>query len=172
MEQIIWAPWRMDFIEGKTEREAGCVFCNASRAPEAQERERLILDRSEHALILLNRYPYVNAHLLVIPTAHVSSPGDLSPNQWKRLSGVLRQSLLTLKGVLNPNGCNMGMNLGSAAGAGIEDHIHWHIVPRWIGDNNFMPVVGLTRVMPQHLLETYDRLKSAFTGVASCGSAG
>ncbi len=170
MTDTLWAPWRMDFIEGKTTKEAGCVFCNAAHAPEEESRERLLLDRSEDALILLNRYPYVNAHLLVMPTAHVSSPKELTAHQWERLSVVLRQSLLTLCRVLAPTGCNMGMNLGSAAGAGIADHIHWHIVPRWVGDNNFMPVVGLTRVMPQHLEETYDRLKPAFQGVASYSS--
>ncbi|MBU1239921.1 HIT domain-containing protein [Myxococcota bacterium] len=167
MEEIIWAPWRMEFIEGKQPGEEGCVFCNAASAPTGEWENRLILDRSESVLVIMNRFPYVNAHLLVMPLLHVSSPEDLPEAVYTELSLVLRRCLSALQSTMNPAGFNMGMNLGRAAGAGIEDHIHWHIVPRWNGDNNFMPVIGATRCMPQHLMETYNQLRKTFAGICT-----
>ncbi len=169
MEEIIWAPWRMEFIEGKHPKEEGCVFCNAAAAPREQWAQRLILARSKSVLVIMNRFPYVNAHLLVMPLAHVSTPEALSDEIYTDVALVLRRCLTALRTTLSPAGFNMGMNLGRTAGAGIEDHIHWHIVPRWNGDNNFMPVIGSTRCMPQHLDETYARLLPAFDGICEPG---
>jgi ATP adenylyltransferase len=114
---------------------------------------------------MLNKYPYNNGHLLLAPKRHENHLEDLPDNEHADLQEALRRSLAIVRAVLNPGGINLGMNLGKCAGAGVEDHLHWHIVPRWEGDTNFMPVVGETRVMPQHLLESYDRLKPHFTSL-------
>jgi ATP adenylyltransferase len=111
---------------------------------------------------MMNKYPYNNGHLLIAPKQHENSLAGLAPEEYSDLSEVLRRAVDIVKTVLNPGGVNVGMNLGKCAGAGIEDHLHWHIVPRWEGDTNFMPVIGETRVMPQHLADSYDRLQPHF----------
>ena len=158
----IWAPWRMDFIEGNTVREDGCVFCNRVAMEREKWREYGILAVGGHSMVLMNRYPYSNGHLLVIPRRHVADPMELSVEEYGHLVDVLRQSVERMKVALSPQGFNIGMNLGAAAGAGIADHAHFHIVPRWNGDHNFMPVIGSVRVMPEYLLATYDRLLPHF----------
>ena len=158
MKQL-WAPWRMAYInEGRNEE--GCVFCNKLRAENT--REALILAQSGHSVVMLNKYPYNNGHLLVAPQRHAADFLSLPPEEYSDLNETLRSAVQVIRQAFNPSGLNLGMNLGKCAGAGIEHHVHWHVVPRWEGDTNFMPVIAETRVMPQHLLDSYDRLKPFF----------
>jgi ATP adenylyltransferase len=158
MKQL-WAPWRMAYID-QDPKENGCLFCEKVR--EIDPREALVLAQTSHSVVMLNKYPYNNGHLLLAPKRHEKLLSNLSVTEYADLSEALRQSVGIVQDVVRPGGINLGMNLGKCAGAGVEDHLHWHIVPRWEGDTNFMPVVGDTRVMPQHLLESYDRFKPYF----------
>lgn len=158
MKQL-WAPWRMAYID-QVSKESSCIFCDKFSA--GDPREALVLVRTRHSLVMLNKYPYNNGHLLLAPQRHEKHLSDLSAEEYGDLSAALRGSVEILREVLHPGGINLGMNLGKCAGAGIEEHLHWHIVPRWEGDTNFMPVIGETRVMPQHLLDSYDRLHGHF----------
>lgn len=158
MKQL-WAPWRMAYID-EASQEQGCVFCNKLRAEDA--RDALVLAQSRHSVVMLNKYPYNNGHLLVAPKRHAGDFSTLPPEEYSDLNEILRSAARVVRQALNPSGLNLGMNVGKYAGAGIEDHLHWHVVPRWEGDTNFMPVVAETRVMPQHLLDSYDRLKPFF----------
>ena len=157
--QQLWAPWRMAYIDDGA-KEAGCIFCTKYRQEDLKA--ALVLTHSRHAVVMMNKYPYNNGHLLIAPKHHENSLASLAPEEYSDLSEVLRRAVEIVKTVLNPGGVNVGMNLGQCAGAGIEDHLHWHIVPRWEGDTNFMPVIGETRVMPQHLADSYDRLQPHF----------
>jgi ATP adenylyltransferase len=140
-------------------RETGCFLCeNQKKDP----REVLVLTQTKHSMVMLNKYPYNNGHLLVAPKRHQKELVELGSEEYVDLSETLRQSVAVLRRALKPGGVNLGMNLGRTAGAGVEDHLHWHIVPRWDGDMNFMPVIAETKVMPQHLLDSYDRLKPHF----------
>ncbi|HEU4341629.1 MAG TPA: HIT domain-containing protein [Candidatus Binatia bacterium] len=163
MKQL-WAPWRMAYID-EGPNDEGCIFCDKFRA--ANPRDALVLAHTLHSVVMLNKYPYNNGHLLVAPRRHVKDLSSLSPEEYADLNGILRRAVEIVRRGLQPAGINVGMNLGKCAGAGIEDHLHWHIVPRWEGDTNFMPVVAETRVMPQHLLDSYDRLKPLFNNVAA-----
>ncbi|QEM67888.1 HIT domain-containing protein [Geobacter sp. FeAm09] len=165
MERI-WAPWRMAYINNPAPQE-GCIFCKAWE--ENDDRERLVLARSRHSLIMMNRYPYSGGHLMAAPARHVSDMDDLSDAELLDLMQSVRRAHNLLRAVANPQGFNMGINLGKAAGAGIEDHMHIHIVPRWNGDTNFMSVVGNVRVIPEGLMETYDRLSEEITAGAAKG---
>jgi ATP adenylyltransferase len=156
--EVLWAPWRMAYIEAP-KTGGPCIFCAATTG---DARERLLLGAGAESLVMLNRYPYQSGHLMVAPRRHTASLPDLPATEHADLADTLRRSLATLTTVLRPEGFNLGMNLGQCAGAGVLDHLHWHIVPRWSGDTNFMPVVAGTKVMPQHLLDTYDRLRPAF----------
>jgi ATP adenylyltransferase len=156
--QVLWAPWRMAYI-GAEKPDAGCIFC---RAVAGDPRDRLLLGASTASLVLLNRYPYASAHLMVAPRRHTASLPDLEADEHADLAETLRRALRALQEVLHPEGFNLGMNIGACAGAGVKDHLHWHIVPRWTGDTNFMPMLADVRVMPEHLLATYDRLRPAF----------
>jgi len=122
----------------------------------------LILAHTAHTLVMLNKYPYNNGHLLLAPRRHEWNLSDLSLQEYADFNETLRRCVAIVHEALKPGGINLGMNLGKSAGAGIEDHLHWHIVPRWEGDTNFMPVLAETRVMPQHLLDSYDRLAPYF----------
>ena len=155
--QVLWAPWRMAYVADKAAR--GCIFCIAL---EGDRRERLLLGTTAASLVILNRFPYQNGHLMVAPRRHTASLTALPEAEHRDLAETLRRSIDTVAATFHPDGFNLGMNLGAAAGAGVVDHLHWHIVPRWAGDTNFMTVVSEIRVMPQHLLETYDRLRVAF----------
>ncbi len=159
MKQL-WAPWRMAYID-QHPKGAGCIFCDKAR--ENNLREALILARTRHVLVMLNKYPYNNGHLLIAPERHEADLSNLSAQEYAELNDALRQSVAIVREALNPGGVNLGMNLGKCAGAGVEDHLHWHIVPRWEGDTNFMPVAAETRVMPQHLIDSYDRLAPHFS---------
>ncbi len=155
MKQI-WAPWRMNYILGP--KENSCVFCFDA----AEDVSRHVLKRTERAFVLLNKYPYTNGHLLVVPNEHVSRPKDLAAEDFNALTSLLLASIEVVEKTLAPDGLNVGMNLGQVAGAGIDDHMHFHIVPRWSGDHNYMAVLGEVRMINQHLDETYNQLKPAF----------
>lgn len=160
----LWAPWRMEFIEGKRPEE--CIFCTKPKQEELL-RENLILSRGERAFIIMNRYPYANGHLLVVPYAHLSRLDDLDREDHGELIRLIEGGMGALRDELHAEGFNVGMNLGKAGGAGIEEHIHYHVVPRWTGDTNFMPVVAETRSIAEHILTTYDRLLPYFSEEAT-----
>jgi ATP adenylyltransferase len=141
-------------------KDSGCIFCNKSGARDL--RENLVLAATRHSLVMLNKYPYNNGHLLLAPKRHENDLARLPQDEYSDLNEALRRAADIIRKQLNPGGINLGMNLGKCAGAGIEEHLHWHIVPRWEGDTNFMPVVADVRVMPQHLLESYDKLLPHF----------
>jgi ATP adenylyltransferase len=157
--EVLWAPWRMAYIGADKPAGARCIFCSA---PEGDPRERLVLGASAATLVMLNRYPYASAHLMVAPRRHTASLPDLPEAEHADLAETLRRALATVQAVMRPEGFNLGMNLGACGGAGVRDHLHWHIVPRWTGDTNFMPMLAEVRVMPEHLEATYDRLRPAF----------
>jgi ATP adenylyltransferase len=159
----LWAPWRMEYIVSDNKPE-GCIFCQFPAAN--QDEQYHILARSASAFVILNRFPYNNGHLMVIPFKHVPAPDKLSPEEQADLHGLLYKTVAILKPKLKPDGFNIGMNIGRVAGAGIADHCHYHIVPRWNGDTNFMPVLSETRVISEHLNATYKSLKPLFAGGA------
>lgn len=156
--QIIWAPWRMEYI--LDERKKGCIFCVLPK--EGDDRRNLILHRGNKVFVIMNRYPYTNGHIMVSPWRHEGSLEGLEAEEMVELIQMMRQCVVILKKELSPDGFNIGMNLGRVAGAGIEDHLHFHIVPRWNGDTNFMPVLADVKVMPEFLENTYDRLRPHF----------
>lgn len=160
MEQL-WAPWRMTYLECK-DKNAGdcCVFCIRDRIDE--DRQRLVLHRGRHAFVIMNKYPYNNGHLLLAPYRHVPDIIDLTDEEMGEMHQLLRLARNVLQEALNPQGFNIGINLGRIAGAGLADHLHMHIVPRWSGDTNFMPVFAEVRVLPQHLDATYALLAPLF----------
>jgi len=155
MERI-WAPWRMSYLNNNTP-DHGCIFCPS----ETGDRERLILTRSDRSLLMLNRYPYTGGHLMVAPLRHTAGLDDLDDAEVLDLMYLLRKGKALLQRVAKPDGFNIGINLGKAAGAGVVEHLHIHIVPRWNGDSNFMTVVGDVRVIPEGLLACYDQLAAA-----------
>jgi ATP adenylyltransferase len=158
MDQL-WAPWRMELI-AKGDSKSGCIFCDLPRAED--DRENLILGRTQHTFAILNRFPYNNGHLMVVPRAHTSDLGSLPRAEHDELAEMLRVAVRLLGEGYSAQGYNVGMNLGRVAGAGIADHLHWHAVPRWGGDTNFMPVLGDTKVMIEHLHASWDRLRPLF----------
>jgi ATP adenylyltransferase len=158
----IWAPWRMSYIDDERRGE-GCIFCDKVKG--ADRRAELVLAETADSLVMLNKFPYNNGHLLLAPKRHEKQLSALPAEEYLDLSETLRKSIDIVTNALRPGGINVGMNLGRCAGAGVEDHLHWHVVPRWDGDTNFMAVMGEVRVMPQHLLESYDRLKPYFTSI-------
>lgn len=160
---VLWAPWRMAYIGGP--KESGCIFCTQ---PEASDlRAALVLARTPQAVVMLNRFPYANGHVMVAPRRHTADLQTLPAADYAALGEALRRSVALVDEVLHPEGMNVGLNLGRAAGAGIAEHFHWHIVPRWVGDVNFMPLVGEVRVIPEHLESIYDRLRPAFARLGS-----
>lgn len=157
MEQL-WAPWRMSFI--KSEKNVGCIFC--AKPKENQDEKNFILHKNHSAMVMMNIFPYNYAHLLVSPYEHVNGIDLLPKETLAGLMNTLQASVSILKETLQPEGFNIGMNMGKSAGAGIEDHIHFHIVPRWNGDTNFMPLLAEVKVMPEHLESTYRKLLPQF----------
>ena len=153
----LWSPWRMVYLT--EERPRGCIFCIA--AAEERDEENLIVWRGERAFIILNRYPYNAGHLMVVPYAHVASLEDLPAETLTELMLLVNRSLAALRRTMSPEAFNVGANLGHAAGAGIVDHVHVHIVPRWEGDTNFMPVLADVRVIPEFLADTYRKIRRA-----------
>src|SRR5258708_5451270 len=158
MDQL-WAPWRMELI-AKGEPTSGCIFCDLPLTK--NDRENLILGRTQHSFAILNKYPYNNGHLMVVPRRHGGDLHALPEAEWAELNAMLRAALQILQNEYKPHGANIGLNLGRVAGAGVADHVHWHVVPRWGGDTNFMPVLGDTKAMPEHLRASWDRLRPLF----------
>lgn len=153
----MWAPWRMEYLTRNNEE--GCIFCE--KPAESRDRENYLLYRGQTGYILLNLYPYSNGHLMVAPYQHVASLEGLEPGVLTELMLLVNLSLRVLRRALKPHGFNVGVNIGKAAGAGFVDHVHIHIVPRWQGDTNFMPLLAEARVIPELLDETYERLRVA-----------
>jgi ATP adenylyltransferase len=160
MTKPLWAPWRLEYIQQADELE-GCVFCLEASAALA-EPESLLVRREHAAIAVLNKFPYSSGHLLVSPIRHVGQLGDLSNEEALEIHRLAVGGVEALDSVYGPAGFNLGWNLGRAAGAGIADHVHLHVVPRWHGDTNFMPVLADVKVLPEHLLETRDRLRGAW----------
>ena len=154
----LWAPWRIEYIIGT--KEAGCIFCN--RLKNDDDRQNLILVRGEHAFVIMNRYPYNNGHIMVAPIRHEKDITRLSRDEIAGLFTLIQKFALVFEKVMKPNGFNIGLNLGRCAGAGVEDHLHIHVVPRWDGDTNFMPVIGEVKVISEHILSTYDKLLETY----------
>ncbi len=156
MDQL-WAPWRMAYIANPVQKEgASCFICQGKS--ENKDRENGIVLRTANTIVFLNRYPYNNGHLLVAPTRHLANPEEFQQEEWIEINEVLRGMLSHLGPILKPDGYNLGVNLGRVAGAGLPGHFHWHIVPRWNGDTNFMPVVSDTKVMVQSLDSLFELL--------------
>ena len=159
MTERLWAPWRMEYIQGGADA-PGCIFCDKAAA--GDDEANLIVHRGERAYVLMNLYPYSNGHLMVAPYRHVAAPGDLDEGERAEMWALLDRSLDVLTDVMAPHGFNAGINIGRVAGAGVEDHIHLHVVPRWNGDTNFMPVLADVKVMPEHLTRTAAKLRDAW----------
>lgn len=156
--KMLWAPWRIEYILSK--KPEGCIFCNA--LDPGNDRERLILHRTRLSFVMLNRYPYTNGHVMVAPFRHTADMNELSDAEMLDLFTTVRLCRNVLQQTASPQGFNVGVNLGKAAGAGVDEHIHIHVVPRWNGDTNFMSVIGDLRVMPENLDSTFEKLRPAF----------
>ena len=160
MAKPLWAPWRLEYIKQAGEQ-SGCVFCDEAAGAIASE-ESLLVHLGDTCLALMNKYPYSSGHLMVAPRRHVGELGELAMDETIEIHGLAVAAIDTLSRVYGPGGFNLGWNLGHIAGAGIADHVHQHVVPRWSGDTNFMPVLADVKVIPEHLLETRDRLREAW----------
>ncbi len=160
MTEQLWAPWRLKYIEsaGKTE---GCIFCEFPAQGEAHDAENLIVYRGQHTYIILNAFPYSNGHLMIVPYRHTDTLDAYSDEEMLDIMQVTRLALKLLKAAYLPEAFNLGVNFGRAAGAGITHHLHWHVVPRWVGDTNFMTVMADVRVIPESLQAVYERLRTA-----------
>jgi ATP adenylyltransferase len=163
MEEL-WAPWRMPYLKEDRSSVEGCIFCNKLDQPDVQEH---ILYRGETSFVLLNRYPYNNGHMMVVPYVHVSSLRALDDATVLEMMQLAREVMRILGEEDHPDGFNVGINQGSAAGAGIAEHIHLHVVPRWRDDVNYMTVIGNTRVIPEGLDDTYARLRPYFDAMVA-----
>ncbi|HCJ67312.1 MAG TPA: HIT family hydrolase [Elusimicrobia bacterium] len=159
--KVIWAPWRMKFIKEWRKKKPNCIFCE--KCEQKNDQKNLLLYRGKKSFILLNLYPYNNGHLMVAPYRHKPDFNDLTKEELTNLLETARLGVNLLKKTLNPEGFNLGINLGKIAGAGIKDHLHIHIVPRWAADTNFMPICGETKVIPESLTATYKKLKKTLS---------
>lgn len=155
----LWAAWRMKYIN-KSEPEEGCVFCNAMAKPDSAE--NLIVARGARAFLILNKFPYTSGHVMVVPCQHADALDLLDPPTRAEMMELVSRATTVLRAVYTPQGFNIGINMGSAAGAGVPGHIHIHIVPRWGGDTNFMSTIGGVRVLPEELEQTYQRIKDGW----------
>lgn len=162
----LWAPWRESYLRRANSGPQTCIFC-FGKLSEPQRRKRLVLFEHRDAVVMLNRYPYTNGHLMVAPRRHIASPELLSRDERILINELIAASVKLMRQAMQPAGFNLGANLGRAAGAGFADHMHWHIVPRWDGDNNFMPVLASARVLSQSLEESFRRLRPLFKAVAT-----
>lgn len=165
--QVLFTPWRYAYIAGQRESVAGCFLCEAAATPD--DPQRLVVHVAAHHLVVLNRHPYSNGHLMVAPREHVSSPTDAGSATQQEAWPVLLLCQRVLEAAYGPDGMNLGMNLGRVAGAGLPDHYHLHIVPRWQGDTNFMTAIADTRLVPEDLLQTRERLRPLFARLAATG---
>jgi ATP adenylyltransferase len=158
MTDPLWAPWRLEYVSSASEQE-GCIFCLAASAPGP---EALVVHRGESAFVLLNRFPYSSGHLMIAPYRHLGDLSNLSTEEAAEIHALTVRALELLSDAYQPDGFNIGWNLGQSAGAGVADHVHEHVVPRWQGDTNFMPVLADVRVVPEHLTATHARLAAAW----------
>lgn len=156
--KVLWAPWRMDYI--LSEKEKDCIFCVYPQRTD--DRDTLILYRAAGVFVIMNKYPYNNGHLMVVPYHHASTLEGFPDDVLAELMTVTGYAVECLRKAFHPEGFNIGINIGEVAGAGIEEHLHIHIVPRWAGDANFMTITGEVRVIPEHILATYDKLYPVF----------
>ena len=157
----IWAPWRLDYVkDASKDMEEECIFC--AKPVTDDDEANLIVHRGRHSFVILNLYPYTNGHLMVAPFEHCARFQDLPVETVAEITSLSQQAMRILEDVYRPHGFNLGLNQGRVAGAGVEHHIHLHVVPRWGGDTNFMPVTADTRVMPQTLDQTYEALRGKF----------
>jgi ATP adenylyltransferase len=161
MTKPLWAPWRLEYVQAADDQ-PGCIFCLARDS--GDDEAALVVHRGEHAFVLLNKFPYASGHFMVAPARHVGDFDELSDAETLEIHRLARDGLRALGTLYRPDGFNLGWNLGRVAGAGIVDHVHLHVVPRWSGDTNFMPVLADVKVMPEHLLETRRRLAGAWPG--------
>lgn len=155
----LWTPWRMTYLQNHLPQPEGCIFCNAAADPTADS-TTYVIHRGQHHFIILNLYPYNNGHLMIVPLAHLDSIEQLPTEALTELMVLSQMSMQVLRSAYNPQGFNLGINVGGAAGAGVPGHVHLHIVPRWNGDSNFMSTLANTRVIPELMSQTYERLKS------------
>jgi len=156
--ETLWAPWRIQYIEQP--KPAGCIFCD--KPSEDRDRENLILLRADTCFVIMNFYPYNNGHLMVVPFRHTSDISNLTDGERVEMMQLLATCKDVLTQTMSPHAFNIGMNLGEIAGAGVKDHLHFHIVPRWRGDTNFMPILGHTKVVSEGLAQTWEKLNSQF----------
>lgn len=157
---VLFAPWRMKYINyAKIEKPQECFICDAAKSSDLKS--KLVVHRSESVIVLMNKFPYNTGHLLIAPVRHVADLGELSDEELCELARALRSAISWLKKALSPDGFNVGVNLGRVAGAGLESHVHIHVVPRWSGDTNFMPIIADTKVIPEALEDTYEKIISA-----------
>ena len=155
----LWAPWRGEYVRSASSEEPqGCLFCELQGKG---DEEAYVLTRGARGFVVLNAYPYNSGHLMVAPYRHEGDPEKLDEDESLELQQLVQRALAALRDAMSPDGFNVGMNLGRVAGAGVPDHLHWHVVPRWNGDTNFMPVVGDTKVLPEMLAETFAKLQKA-----------
>jgi ATP adenylyltransferase len=159
MEKM-WAPWRLEYIQNADKKDEGCIFCEKPK--QQNDKENLIVHRDKHCFVILNKYPYNNGHLMVVPYEHKSDLLDLSDDILLNIQNVLQKVVAALRNTMEPHGFNIGVNMGRPAGAGIADHIHYHIVPRWNGDTNYMPVLANTKVVSEALDQTWEKLQKEF----------
>jgi ATP adenylyltransferase len=157
-EQRLWAPWRLEYIKGPKSDE--CIFCVKTAG--GDDRANYIVTRGEHCFVMLNAYPYNNGHVMVAPYEHVPTIEDLDDDALLDLMHLSQRSLQAIREAYSPDGFNLGVNQGAVAGAGVADHVHFHVVPRWGADTNFMPVIGSTRVLPQSLDDSWETLSKLF----------
>jgi len=158
-DKMLWAPWRYEFIMAKKEK--GCIFCKRLKMKDSAK--NLIVHRAEKVFVILNKFPYNTGHVMVVPNRHVGQLEKLTPQESIEFFDLVRTTVAMIKKALKPGSMNLGMNLGRASGAGIPGHLHMHVVPRWQGDTNFMPVVGETKVISVPLDPVYEALREAFT---------
>jgi ATP adenylyltransferase len=162
----LWSPWRLAYVTGEKKDPSGCIFCTALERADA---EPLLVFRGRTCYVILNLYPYNNGHLMIVPNRHVGSLVETSAAEREELIGLTRLAEIALGEAYAPHGFNIGLNLGRPAGAGVLDHLHIHVVPRWNGDTNFMPVVGNVRVLPEELPVTAEKLRPIFQRLAASG---
>ena len=166
MERL-WAPWRLAYVTAAPAAQSDCIFCDAYSSPDAE----LMLFRGRQAYVILNLYPYNNGHLMVVPNRHLNALAALTTDEQNEMMSLTRLAEIALTDVFHPQGINVGINLGKAAGAGIESHLHIHLVPRWAGDTNFMTAIGETRVLPEDLPQTAARLRPIFERLVHEGAS-
>jgi ATP adenylyltransferase len=157
-EERLWAPWRLEYI--KSEKPDECIFCRALASDD--DAGHYVVHRGEQAFVMLNAFPYTNGHVMVSPNEHVGSLEGLGTDVLTEIMTLTQRSMAAIRAAYGPEGFNLGVNQGKVAGAGVEDHVHLHVVPRWAGDTNFMPVIGDVRVLPQSLEDSYKALASSF----------